>query len=137
MSLATHIAPGQRARRRWSTYAKFAASWVLVVSIGKFVVPTRTDASPTTGPRLAPADIAPALGPSLGTIVGPDYRVRIHAGVAEPLFTVLSADGTSVVRTGLTSLQLAQRFPTLNPARLNATPESPGAEPLRHAAGDE
>lgn len=128
---------GTRARWNWPSYAKFAASWVLVILVGRFVVPTRSGASTT--PRSAPAtmDATPKLGPSLGTIVGPDYRVRITAGTTEPLFTVLSADGSTVIGTGLTSLQLAQRFPSLNPARLNATPEDPAVEPLQHAGGEE
>lgn len=134
-TLGTPILGTPRNVRRWGwrSYAKFAMSWVLVISVGRFVIPTSSNASPATKFSADPID----LGPKIGTIVGPGHRVQINAGIGNPLYTVLSADGVTTLGRGLNAAQLTQRFPTLDPARLNAMPENASVEPMIHAGGHE
>jgi len=127
------VSPQTTRRWGWRSYAKFALSWVLVISVGRFVIPTSSNASPAA----KGAGDSPDLGPKIGTIVGPGYRVQINAGIADPLYTVLSSDGATTLGRGLNAVQLAQKFPSLDPARLNATPVDASVDPMSHAGGPE
>ena len=131
MATANHgtVSPHHLKPRRWNWrgYTKFALAWVLVISVGRFVVPTSSNASPTAG----------VDGPGLGTIVGPGYRVRISAGSPDPMYTVLSADGTTTLGRGLTAAELSRRFPSLNPTTLNATPIDASVDVQSRAVGHE
>ena len=59
----------------------------------------------------------------IGELLGREYRVRCHAGVPKPTYTVLSLEG-SILAEGLSLEELPRRFPSLDPAKMVLAPSS-------------
>ena len=103
--------PARTRPPRWKRNAYAAGAWVLIITVGRFIIPTPS--------RAAPNDPAPIAPLSLGTIVCPEYRVEILSSPTGPVYTVRNAAG-KVLGERLNAESLASRFPHLNPAGLNA-----------------
>lgn len=70
--------------------------------LGFFVAPREVQAGNATA----------RPGQVIGVLVGPVYRVRIHAALPESLYTIRSQDGT-VIAEGLTRDEVALQFPSI------------------------
>jgi hypothetical protein len=66
----------------------------------------------------------PAL---LGVLESPDFRILIHAGDPEPLYTVCTPAGR-VLAAELRAEEVYREFPMIDPTRLRVDPPDEGGE---------
>ena len=65
----------------------------------------------------------------IGTLVGPQYHVRIMAGAGDPLYTVMSPEG-KVLEADLLAHEVYHFFPELDVTRLHFGTDDTLGSPL-------
>lgn len=138
--LCKAAAPAPERLPRWARRALLVgAGALLFVVVGSVIDPLRSEAhidGPSPAGLIAGASdenwprgllSMPAL---IGVLESPDFRILIHAGDPEPLYTVCTPAGR-VLAAELRADEVYREFPMIDPTKLRVDPpEVPGDGPL-------